>query len=135
MGKVLASAAMVLRGMTIVGSENSILTPQRQLEDADAAQRSNRLAAHPKLDDSPVMTDLSFPISESMLRWLEQQATHGDYVDVGDLLRDLIRREQRAEAEDAAWVREKIAEGEASGYLEEDAREVLKGIRAKLRDA
>jgi antitoxin ParD1/3/4 len=81
------------------------------------------------------MTDLSFSIPEPMLRWLEQRAAHGDYVDVGDLLRDLVRREQRAEAEDAAWVREMIAEGEASGYLEEDARTVLQGIRAKLKGA
>lgn len=78
------------------------------------------------------MTDLSFSISASMLRWLEERAAMGDYVDVGDLLRDLVRREQRAEAEDAAWVREKIAEGEASGYHDEDARTVLKRIMAKI---
>ena len=81
------------------------------------------------------MTDLSFSIPEPMLRWLEQRVALGDYVDVGDYLRDIVRREQRAEAEDAAWVREMIAEGEASGFLEEDARDVLKGIMAKLPDA
>ncbi|MEZ5743567.1 MAG: type II toxin-antitoxin system RelE/ParE family toxin [Sphingomonadaceae bacterium] len=79
------------------------------------------------------MTDLSFTIPEPMLRWLEQRAAQGDYVDVGDYLRDLVRREQRAEAENAAWVREMIAEGEASGFLEEDARDVLKGIMARIR--
>lgn len=78
------------------------------------------------------MTDLSFSISDSMLHWLETQVAQGDYVDVGDFIRDLVRREQRAEAEDTAWVRARIAEGEASGYLEEDARSVLKGIMAKL---
>lgn len=81
------------------------------------------------------MTDLSFSIPDSMLRWLEERAAQGDYVDVGEFLRDLVRREQRAEAEDTAWVREMIAEGEASGYMEEDARDVLKGIMAKIPDA
>ncbi len=81
------------------------------------------------------MTDLSFSIPDSMLRWLEERAAQGDYVDVGGFLRDLVRREQRAEAEDTAWVREMIAEGEASGYMEEDARDVLKGIMAKIPDA
>jgi antitoxin ParD1/3/4 len=93
---------------------------------------ANPLAALAKFGDNAPMTDLSFSIPEPMLRWLEQRAAQSDYVDVGELLRDLVRREQRAEAEDAAWVREMIAEGEASGYLEGDAREVLKGIRAKL---
>jgi Arc/MetJ-type ribon-helix-helix transcriptional regulator len=78
------------------------------------------------------MTDLSFAISDSMLRWLEQHAARGHYVDVGDLLRDLVRREQRAESEDATWVRARIEEGEASGYHDEDARTVLKRIMAKL---
>lgn len=78
------------------------------------------------------MTDLSFSVSDSMLRWLEQRAAADDYIDVGDLLRDLVRREQRAESEDTAWVRAKLAEGEASGYHEEDARTVLKRIMAKI---
>ena len=81
------------------------------------------------------MTDLSFTIPDSMLRWLEQRAATEDYVDVGEFIRDLLRREQKAEAEDAAWVRAMIEEGEASGYMEEDARTVLKGIMAKLPDA
>lgn len=81
------------------------------------------------------MTDLSFTIPDSMLRWLEQRAAIDDYVDVGEFVRDLLRREQKAEAEDTAWVRAMIEEGEASGYMEEDARTVLKGIMAKLPDA
>lgn len=81
------------------------------------------------------MTDLSFSIPDSMLRWLEERAAEEQFVDVGDFLRDLVRREQRARADDSAWVRAMIAEGEASGYLEEDARTVLKGIMSTLPDA
>ena len=116
-------------------TENLHLTPQRRPEDADAARRPKMLAAALKQDDNPTMTDLSFTIPDSMLRWLEQRAAIDDYIDVGEFVRDLLRREQKAEAEDTAWVRAMIEEGEASGYMEEDARTVLKGIMAKLPDA
>ena len=74
------------------------------------------------------MTDLSFTIPEPMLRWLEQRAAQGDYVDVGDYLRDLVRREQRAESEDATWVRMMVKQGIESGFEEADASEVIEEI-------
>lgn len=81
------------------------------------------------------MNELRKILPPDLESWVEARVARGDYVDAGDLIRDLVRREQRADAEDAAWVREMIAEGEASGYHEEDARTVLKGIMAKLPDA
>ena len=77
------------------------------------------------------MNELRKILPPDLESWIEARVARGDYVDAGDFIRDLVRREQRAEAEDSAWVREKIAEGEESGYLEQDAREVLKKIRAK----
>ena len=80
------------------------------------------------------MNELRKILPPDLESWIEARVARGDYVDAGDFIRDLVRREQRAEAEDSAWVREKIAEGEESGYLEQDAREVLKKIRAKRPD-
>ncbi len=80
------------------------------------------------------MNELRKILPPDLESWVEARVARGDYVDAGDFIRDLVRREQRAEAEDSAWVREKIAEGEESGYLEQDAREVLKKIRAKRPD-
>ena len=70
------------------------------------------------------MTDLSFSIPPATLDWLKQYVAEGKYVDVGDYLRDLLRREQE-DAEKIAWLREQIAEGEASGIGDDDAFTVL----------
>lgn len=75
------------------------------------------------------MTDLSFSIPESMLQWLEQRAAEGDFVDAGDVLRDLVRREQdRMRRID--WLREQIAEGEASGFVEGRPEDLIEEIIA-----
>jgi Arc/MetJ-type ribon-helix-helix transcriptional regulator len=75
------------------------------------------------------MTDLSFSIPESMLHWLEQRAAAGDYVDIGDLLRDLVRREQ-GRTERTRWLREQIAEGLASGMVDGEPEDLIEGIIA-----
>jgi antitoxin ParD1/3/4 len=87
------------------------------------------------LEDNREMTDLSFSLPDMLQSRIEQRITEAGYADAGDYLRDLIRRDL-AEAEvDAAWVRARLAEGEASGYLDADPREVLREIMAKLPDA
>ena len=78
------------------------------------------------------MTDLSFAIPPAMLDWLQQQVAEGRYVDVGDYLRDLLRREQE-EAEEIAWLREQIAEGLASGIIDKEPEDVIEEIIAERR--
>jgi len=78
------------------------------------------------------MTDLSFSFPPAMLDWLEQRVAQGDYVDVGDYLRDLVRREQE-EASKIEWLREQIAEGEASGMIDKEPEDVIEEIIAARR--
>jgi len=78
------------------------------------------------------MTDLSFAIPPAMLDWLQQQVADGKYVDVGDYLRDLLRREQE-EAEEIAWLREQIAEGLASTIVGKEPEDVIEEIIAERR--
>lgn len=78
------------------------------------------------------MTDLSFSFPPAMIDWLEQRVAQGNYVDAGDYLRDLIRRDQLAAEDDAAWVRAMIAEGEASGFIEADPAQVIEDIIAEI---
>lgn len=77
------------------------------------------------------MSELSKILPPDLESWIETRVAEGRFFDAGDYLRELVRRD-RAEVEDTAWVRAMIEEGEASGYLEEDARAVLKGIMAKI---
>lgn len=76
------------------------------------------------------MTDLSFSLPDELAGLLKSRLADGSYADAGDYLRDLVRRDL-AEAADTAWVREKIAEAEASGFIDQDAREVLREIVAQ----
>lgn len=87
------------------------------------------------------MGEMIFNFPPALRRWIEQRIADGAYADAGEYLSDLIRRDQMglvAEEEPEspeyiAWVREKIAEGEASGYIDRDARDVLKEIIEKRR--
>jgi antitoxin ParD1/3/4 len=87
------------------------------------------------LEDNHRMTDLSFSLPTSLQSKLDQRIADGGYLDAAEYLRDLIRRDLAEADEDAAWVRARLAEGEASGYLEADPRDVLREIMAKLPDA
>jgi antitoxin ParD1/3/4 len=85
-----------------------------------------------KLKDNPAMTDLSFSLPDDLAGPLRSRLADGPYSDASEYLLALVRRDLE-EAEDTAWVREKIAEGEASGFIERDAREVLREIMAEHR--
>ena len=78
------------------------------------------------------MTDLSFAIPPAMLAWLQRQVAEGNYIDVGDYLRDLVRREQD-EAREIEWLREQIAEGLASGVIDKKPEDVIEEIIAERR--
>ena len=76
------------------------------------------------------MTDLSFSLPSELARRIESRIAEGAYADTGAYLRDLIRRDLDAAA-DVAWVRARVQEGLESGFIERDAREVLKEIAAE----
>lgn len=76
------------------------------------------------------MTDLSFSLPDDLAGQMKSRIAEGHYADAGEYLLSLVRRDLE-EAADAAWVREKIAEGEASGFIDRDAREVLREIVAE----
>ena len=121
-------------------ADNPHFTPQRQPDDPDAALRHRRSSALlappapcPKVPIrgySRVMNNLSKILPPDLESWIETRVAGGAYSDSADYLRQLVRKD-RDEAEDTAWVREKIAEGEASGFIDRDAREVLREIVAE----
>ena len=78
------------------------------------------------------MTDLNFSIPPAMLDWLNRQVSGGTYVDVGDYLRDLVRREQE-DAEKLEWMRDQIAVGLASGIIDKEPEDVIEEIIAARR--
>ena len=80
---------------------------------------------------------MTFDFPPDLRRWVEQRLAEGRYVDEADYFRDLVRRDQEGllpEEEETpefvAWVREKVAEGLASGVIHRDPRDVLDEIVA-----
>ncbi|MGH6787223.1 MAG: ribbon-helix-helix domain-containing protein [Novosphingobium sp.] len=78
------------------------------------------------------MTDLSFSIPDDLASRLKSRLAEGRYADAGEYLNDLVRRDLD-EAADTAWVREKIAEGLASGIVDRDPTEIIEDIIAERR--
>ena len=79
------------------------------------------------------MTDLGFPIPSTLQSWIDQRVAEGRYSDAGDYLRDLIRRDQEAAADDAAWVRAMVDEGLASGVIEAEPDAIIEDIIRERR--
>lgn len=78
------------------------------------------------------MTDLSFSLPDDLAAPLKSRLEDGRYADAGEYLLALVRRDLE-EAADTAWVREKIAEGLASGIIDKDPSEVIEEIIANRR--
>ncbi len=78
------------------------------------------------------MTDLSFSLPPDLTGRLKSRLAEGGYADAGEYLNDLVRRDLD-EAADTAWVREKVAEGLASGVVDMHHTEIIEDIIAKRR--
>lgn len=83
------------------------------------------------------MGEMSFP--PEIRQWIAARLAEGGYADEADYILDLIRRDMAEAAwtetpEEIAWVREKIAEGLASGVSDQDPFEFLAELRAGRHD-
>lgn len=76
------------------------------------------------------MATMNISLPDQMKAWVEAQSADGKYANSSDLIRDLIRREQ-IKQEKIAALNVLLEEGEASGYVEMSAEELLKSVRAK----
>lgn len=78
------------------------------------------------------MTDLSFSLPDDLAGPLKSRIADGRYADAGEYLCDLVRRDLE-EAADAAWVREMVAEGLASGISPEKPATIIDNIIARRK--
>jgi antitoxin ParD1/3/4 len=83
------------------------------------------------------MGEMTYDFPPALQRWIEQRLAEGRFANEADYFRDLVRRDQEGllpeEAdtpEYVAWVREKVAEGLASGVIHRDPRDALDEIVA-----
>jgi antitoxin ParD1/3/4 len=79
------------------------------------------------------MTELSITVPADLQRWLEARLAEGRYVDAGDYVRDLIRRDLEVAFGETEWLRGLVAEGLASGISDEKPETIIENIIAKRR--
>jgi antitoxin ParD1/3/4 len=77
------------------------------------------------------MGDIGF--SPEIRQWIASRVANGDFADEEDYLLELIRRDKQAYEDELAWLREKIAEGLASGISEEEPETIIENIIARRR--
>ena len=78
------------------------------------------------------MASITFTVPDPMHERVRSRLEGGEYDDVGDYLRDLIRRDQADRQERDALISALVA-GEDSGLSGRDAPAVLSDLRKELR--
>jgi len=75
------------------------------------------------------MTEITISLPQALLEYAQEQVDAGTYADVGDFVRDLLRRDQAAR--DRLWAA--IDEGEASGVSERSFDEIIDAARERAQ--
>lgn len=78
------------------------------------------------------MIKKSITVTDKQNDWMQSQLKSGEYASDSELLRDLIRKEQRRN-EDINVIREALIMGEQSGYSTKSAEQNLQEFKEKRR--
>lgn len=79
------------------------------------------------------MSQLNVSIPPALRTWIDSRVTEGRFSSASDYIRDLVRRDQDAAKEETEWLRGLIAEGLASGVIDEEPEDVIENIIAARR--
>ncbi|MCH4152938.1 MAG: type II toxin-antitoxin system ParD family antitoxin [Sphingobium sp.] len=79
------------------------------------------------------MSQLNISIPPALKTWIDHRVAEGRYSSASDYVRDLVRRDQDTAQEENEWLRGLIAEGLASGVVDEEPEDVLRVIMAERR--
>lgn len=79
------------------------------------------------------MSQLNVSIPPALRSWVDHRVAEGRYSSASDLVRDLLRRDQEAAANETEWLRGLIAEGLASGISDEKPETIIDNIIAGRR--
>jgi antitoxin ParD1/3/4 len=75
------------------------------------------------------MDTLNISLPKKLREFVEKRVSDGDYADVSDYLRDVLRRDQKRQAS-IAEIQQALDEGEASGFVPFDPDEFLSELLA-----
>ncbi|HKX77437.1 MAG TPA: type II toxin-antitoxin system ParD family antitoxin [Novosphingobium sp.] len=77
------------------------------------------------------MSQLNVSIPSALRKWIDHRVAEGRYSSASDYVRDLVRRDQDAAADETEWLRGLIAEGLASPVIEKEPEDVIEEIIAE----
>lgn len=75
------------------------------------------------------MATMNISLPGEMKSWVEARVATGEYSNASDLMRDLIRRDQKKQAY-LAYIQAAVDEGLASGFSETTVEEILRDMEA-----
>jgi antitoxin ParD1/3/4 len=79
------------------------------------------------------MAQINLSIPPALKNWVDAKVAEGRYSSASDYVRDLVRRDQEAVMAESEWLRGLIAEGLASGVVDEEPEAVIENIIARRR--
>ena len=79
------------------------------------------------------MPQVNLSLPPALKDWVDSKIADGRYSSASDYVRDLVRRDQEAAIAETEWLRELIAEGLASGVVDEEPETVIANIIARRK--
>lgn len=79
------------------------------------------------------MSQLNLSMPPALKSWIETRIAEGRFSSASDYVRHLIRRDLEAAQSETEWLRGLVAEGLASGVIDEEPEDVIEGIIASRR--
>lgn len=79
------------------------------------------------------MAQLNLSLPPALKNWVDTKVAEGRYSSASDYLRDLVRRDQEAAMTETEWLRGLVAEGLASGIVDEEPEAVIENIIARRK--
>jgi antitoxin ParD1/3/4 len=80
------------------------------------------------------MATMNISLPDKMKKWVEKRAATGEFGNVSDYMRDLVRRDQER-VKQVAWLQAEIDKGLASGISDKSLDEVLTEAKKRGRAA
>lgn len=79
------------------------------------------------------MTKVTISMPEQMGEYVTERVASGQYGNVSEYFRDLVRKDQSQQRLTEEQLRQRLAEAEASGISNEKIPDIVRRIEAKLR--
>lgn len=79
------------------------------------------------------MPQVNLSLPPALKDWVDTKVAEGRYSSASDYMRDLVRRDLESAMTETEWLRGLIAEGLASGVVDEEPETVIENIIARRR--